>query len=266
MNSKQYIKKIIRYLLGKKPHSVGVFYNYSDIKKDDFWSSEFWKKQQKDALGLIGDWCFLPELSQTFLSVTVLKLNLLSKDKPISVLDYGGGTGYLYYEMNRVGSLLYPENVRWVVVDEENSLELGRQFKRDDEKIEFFLETPESQKFDVIHISSVLQYIDDVYGFLDTLLEKTNARHIILTRISGGADTPDYFTERKVEGGSHPYHILNLKELTKYMKSKGFQPEFRSSWAKEYIQEIDYDKVPKDYQIYCTSHMFFSTTSKNTKH
>lgn len=171
MNSKQYIKKIIRYLLGKKPHSVGVFYNYSDIKKDDFWSSEFWKKQQKDALGLIGDWCFLPELSQTFLSVTVLKLNLLSKDKPISVLDYGGG-----------------------------------------------------------------------------------------------ADTPDYFTERKVEGGSHPYHILNLKELTKYMKSKGFQPEFRSSWAKEYIQEIDYDKVPKDYQIYCTSHMFFSTTSKNTKH
>ena len=251
------IKLVRKYLKPRKPIMRGVYEKYSDISQDQVWDSPQWLEQQRNALSLIGDWSYLPELSQCFLSVTALHLNLVSKDNVIEVLDFGGGTGFLYFEMKRLGSLLYPQNINWTVIDEQNSLELGRQFKNKEDSIKFFSDIPTPHKFDVLHVSGVLQYIDDIEGTLGDLIETTDPSHIILTRLKGGADNPEYFTESMMWDSQVALHIINVKNLTKFLGLYGFKPVFRSSWAKEYIREDHYHEVPIDHQIYCSSHMFF---------
>jgi putative methyltransferase (TIGR04325 family) len=90
-------------------------------------------------------------------------------DEPAYILDFGGGLGMQYFEINH----LIPSRIgRWCVVDKTSVVEHGRT-KFADEKLSFFNSVEaavDHQKPNLILASHTLQYLETPYAALKSLL------------------------------------------------------------------------------------------------
>ena len=255
----QFISKLYRGQLFARPPLRGVYKTANEIPQENQWESEKWLNQQSNSLSESASQSpsFLPHFKRP-LDLTALFLNCLSAENKISVLDFGGASGELYFYLVRGGRLLYGDNVDWTVVDNQATRALGEKAKKETDNINFIEKIIPSKTFDVLHIASVFQYIDDVEALIETLLKEANPKHVLLTRLSGGPDNPDYFTDNYSFGRHTPYHILNLRHLSSVFEKHGFHSVFRASNTEESRTPDFYEDVPLEYQVYYSAHLFFS--------
>jgi putative methyltransferase (TIGR04325 family) len=108
----------------------------------------------------------------------------------LNVLDIGGSLGSAYFQNRALLDRL--ENVRWNIVEQPGQVEVGRREFQDD-RLQFY-ESVEACLADsepnVILLSSVLQYLEDPYELLDTLVA-ISCRWLIIDRTpfwEGSAD------------------------------------------------------------------------------
>ena len=87
----------------------------------------------------------------------------------LNVLDFGGSLGSSYFQSKK-----FPEgiDVKWSVVEQEHFVKIGREFITN-ERLRFYESIEMCIKNslpDVIIFSSVLQYLDKPYEFIETVL------------------------------------------------------------------------------------------------
>jgi putative methyltransferase (TIGR04325 family) len=242
------------------PRLFGVFHDVNMIQNQGQYESKEWLDQQTKALREnIHPWEHLPEMHSPR-ALTALYLNLISRKQQISVLDFGGASGEIYFDLKRGGGLLYPNNVIWTVVDSLPGMQLGENFMIEGDQIDFSTTIPPEKHFDVLHVSTVFQYIPDIVGTVNNLLDSCTPDHIILTRLCAGSN-PDFFTRNYAFGKWEAVHFFNFNEFERQFHKRGFESVLRQKYSEESLSPADFDGVPADFQISSTAHLILTRTS-----
>lgn len=242
------------------PRLFGVVHDAKMLKNEGQYESKEWLDQQTKALRAnVRPWEYLPEMHSPR-ALTALYLNLVSRKQAISVLDFGGASGEIYFDLKRGGGLLYPNNVIWTVVDSLPGMQLGENFKIEGDHIDFSTTIPGDRHFDVLHVSTVFQYIPDIVGTVNNLLDSCTPDHIILTRLCAGSN-PDFFTQNYAFGKWESVHFFNFNEFERQFHERGFESVLRQKYPEESLSPADFHDVPLDYQISSTAHLILARKS-----
>ena len=105
----------------------------------------------------------------------------LENDGKLSILDFGGSLGSSYYQCKDFLSNV--KELRSSIVEQPNFVECGKQYFENDQ-LKFYedIETClEYEKPDVILLSSVIQYLEKPYEFLNKMIE-CGLQYIIVDR------------------------------------------------------------------------------------
>lgn len=238
----------------------GVFSEPPKVDSKGPWETELWIDQQVRSLETYArvEQNFLPAIEHPN-DLTVLILNQLSADKEVSVLDFGGSCGETYFHIARSGALLFADRISWCVVDNATSRALGIQYRTDKDKLEFLDSIPE-REFDVLHVSTVFQYIDDVENLIESLINTTKPKHVILTRLFGRFDNIEYYSKMYEFGKETKIHIINLKKIINIFEDRKYKCYFRSLNKSEKISPQRNKNIPRHMWVENTAHLFFSKT------
>ena len=131
--------------------------------------------------------------NNNILAVLAAINSLKEKNKPINVIDFGGGDGKIYFLLKRC----IAENIKinWYVVETSamvntfKELETANLFFRDD--LSKLLETLD--EVDILHTACAFQYTPDPIGFLKTM-SYSKATYKIFNRQSLNAASQDLWT------------------------------------------------------------------------
>lgn len=137
-------------------------------------------------------------------------------DNKLNIVDFGGSLGSSYYQ-NRY-FLAHLKELRWNIVEQAMFVELGRkEFKN--EHLRFFPDLNECYKSEhpqVILCSSVIQYLERPYDFIDTV-GSLGFTYIIIDRTPFILKGEDKITVQKVPpaiyDASIPCWLLNLDKF-----------------------------------------------------
>jgi len=154
-----------------------------------------------------------------------------SKEKKLSVLDFGGSFGTSYYQ--HLDFIKHIPDLKWSIVEQEKYAEYGRK-NFETEQLKFFKTYEEALKCDfpnVLYLSGVLPYLEKPYELLRNLLT-LKIPYIILDR-NQFTDGPTKLTVQKTTKmtfpTSFPCRIFNRKELMKVFVNYEILREFRGN-------------------------------------
>jgi len=139
----------------------------------------------------------------------------------LNVMDFGGSLGSSYYQNKMFLDSI--KDLNWCIVEQPAFVEEGKNYFSND-RLHFF-NTPEdcfnTFAINVIHLSSVLQYLEDPYKLLDAFLSK-QVKYIIIDRTSF-IDGNDRITIQKVHPAiykaSYPCWFFNKSKFVTYLGS-----------------------------------------------
>lgn len=151
----------------------------------------------------------------------------------LNVLDFGGSLGSTYYQNKKF--LAHFDDVVWSIVEQEHFVNIGKK-SFEDSILKFYLTIEDcikEQSPNVIVLSSVLQYLEDPYHFIESLIRETQANFILIDR------TPFSAEERivvqtvpaSIYKASYPCRIFNLEKFKNQFSEKGYSlvEEFESN-------------------------------------
>jgi putative methyltransferase (TIGR04325 family) len=146
---------------------------------------------------------------------SLLRVALENQGK-LSVLDFGGSLGSSYYQCR--GFLSGITTLRWNVVEQPNFVDCGKQFF-EDESLRFFSNIDSCLAFgkpDVVLLSSVIQYLEKPYEFLERLIEY-EFPYLLFDRTAFVEEGSDRLTIQKVPpeiyAASYPAWFLDSNQF-----------------------------------------------------
>jgi putative methyltransferase (TIGR04325 family) len=145
---------------------------------------------------------------------------MLSGQSRVSILDFGGGPGTGYFVLT--GTI--PEAVDrldYCVVDVSGITVAGRQLFEGKKGPTFQSELPRAARFDIVHASSVVQYIDDWRDLLASLA-RYNARFLSLADMFVG-DFESFVTLQNYYGSKIRHWFLNAREFIAEVERNGYK-------------------------------------------
>jgi putative methyltransferase (TIGR04325 family) len=136
---------IIWLILKKlKPSKIffGVYQTFDQVSDEKPWDKNAWIELQKNKLSDIRTSMrvrerIIPSKNLNgYLSVICMVVNLLSATRKCRVLDFCGGSGFIYYRIKP--HLRNRQNIFWHVVDyNEKLLEIGSDSSLKDDRVKF---------------------------------------------------------------------------------------------------------------------------------
>lgn len=167
------------------------------------------------------------------------------------VLDFGGGTGAAFIHV--VSSLSPDAEVTFDIVEMPVACALGEEIFAGDSRIRFHPALPDVRgDFDIVHVASALQYVDDYGGLLRDLCA-LRAPYFLLANLSA-ADIPTYATAQRVYGDMVvPYWFLNLDEVVNIFSEQSY----RLLWAGSVQRTYDQSNFPPEYRMGQTCNLLF---------
>lgn len=97
----------------------------------------------------------------------------------ISVVDYGGALGSLYFQhidlIDKIGG------VEWNIVEQQKYVEIGKKEFQNSE-LKFHENIDDINQFDIVIFSAVLQYLENPYSALENLL-RSKPDYVIIDRL-----------------------------------------------------------------------------------
>lgn len=166
-----------------------------------------------------------------------------SGDRPVHVLDLGGGMGIGFANVRRC---TFSElDCDYMVVDNEASCERGRQLLKDFSSVTFTSRMPEgSHAVDIAVLSGVLQFVEN-YDELLSNLASFKPSLWLFTFLPAG-DIPTFVSaQRNVPGSILPVWFFNEAELTKKIEALGYRLVFRSALDRVF----DMSNFPSTHQL-----------------
>ncbi|HXQ73873.1 MAG TPA: methyltransferase, TIGR04325 family [Pyrinomonadaceae bacterium] len=148
-------------------------------------------------------------------------------DRPVRVLDFGGGMGIGLANVRRC--MAAGTELEYLIVDNEESCERGRRLLEEFSSVKFMSELPRDvESVDVIVLSSVLQFVEEYEKLLNDLAAFRPA-HWLFTFLPAG-DIPTFASAQlNVPGSVLPVWFFNVDELTEIVEKFGYQLVFKST-------------------------------------
>ena len=191
---------------------------------------------------------------------------LAGNQSSIRIFDFGGGTGFLYFALAKK---MLGKNLQWNVIDNASLCSIGqalyKRFRHEYEKGDtlpalYFYENLtqlQEKSFDVINISTALQYIEEPYDLLEKMLE-FKPRYFFLTRtITTRRDS--FIVAQNILGEKIACRFLNEEKLIRFFQSEGFRLCFENN-AEENLWNQFADNIPMEFRSRSTRNLFFEST------
>jgi len=243
------IKKIIRLIVPPiivelyrrlTPNWEGIYTNLREVPTEgegldgDIWA-EIVERETREAAKEIMTGGTTPALLSGYDSLLPLLVSVVAhKNKKIRILDFGGGAGvdYLYLK----AAVSRTDDIEFHVVESDKNCQRGRLIHGNDLRITFHQSLPERiSAFDIVHMDSVLQYIEDYPLLLKTLCGY-RPEYFLFVRLSAG-NIPTYVAKQiNVPGISCPYRFINIDDLIRVMNECGYALAFKSAGDREHKQ------------------------------
>lgn len=141
----------------------------------------------------------------------------------LNLIDYGGSLGSSYFQNRRF--LQHLAEVRWNIIEQPNFVECGKQYFAD-EQLKFYNsleEVAQAESPTVILLSSVLQYFDDPYAYLQRIID-AGYHTVIFDRtpflLSGESRLMVQKVPPDIYDASYPAWFLNLQQFLAFMSEK----------------------------------------------
>lgn len=151
---------------------------------------------------------------------------------PVRILDFGGGMGIDFiHTVQRSRSL----DVVYSIVESPQICEAARDFWRDEGRLRLLTSIPAGERFDIVHMDSVLQYVEDYPDLLRRLC-CLSSRYVLLVRLSAGSFETYATAQRNVRGLTLAYWFINEQEIVDRMKTNGFALVYADAGVTYYDQ------------------------------
>lgn len=155
---------------------------------------------------------------------------LLAQQKNLSILDFGGGMGAQYLELiSKVPKA--KDDVTYYIVDGKKTLENIPADMKCFSNLSFHESLEDiTQKVDILHIGSTLQYIENWKSLLNFLTEKFEAMYFVFSDLLAG-DVPTFVSHQIFYDKKIPHIILNLEEFIDFFnKNLSFQLFYKTKY------------------------------------
>lgn len=164
----------------------------------------------------------------------------------LNIIDFGGSLGSTYFQ--NINYLKHLNSLRWNVVEQKSFVECGREFFKD-KNLNFYYtinECLKNNKPDAIMLSSVLQYLEKPYDFLEELISY-NFKYILFDRTYFSETEEDRITiqvvPKNIYEASYPCWFFSLKKFlsifqNNYRLISDFEDYVGLKFAKGFIFEI----------------------------
>lgn len=238
----------------------GVFKSFSEAGGDlDAFDSDIWiEKQKKKIKNVFNEY----EKGNTFSRDYPLPLVLamvLAQKKKVSVLDFGGGMGMQYLDvLGKVPNA--KESVEYVILDGNVTIRNVPNFMNQFKKLRYYSDlTQVKRKFDIVHIGSTLQYIEDWRGLLTYLVQKFDPLYFVFSDLMTG-NIPTFVSHQIFYGKRIPHIFLSSRNFLEYVQRYNYKIIFHSKFIHEILgQEKIFPNfgLPKCFQLDRPSHLVF---------
>jgi putative methyltransferase (TIGR04325 family) len=159
----------------------------------------------------------------------------------IRVLDIGGGLGEYFFLLEKIVPSL---TVHWTIVETSAVCELAIRTVPAQTNLVWTDSVDHVEgNFDIVLMSSVIQYVENPYELLNIGIEKSNfliLNRCPLTTSKTGVvciQRPGFFESK----GSYPVHMLSETELISHLRSRG---EILSRWlVPEDVAVVRFKKI-----------------------
>ena len=174
-----------------------------------------------------------------------------SGERPVRILDFGGGMGIGF--ANAIRCLSAKSKLDYLVVDNEASCARGRQLLKDFSSVTFSPELPEeSEPVDLMVLSGVLQFVEN-YDDLLTNLARFKPSLWLFTFLPTG-DIPTFVSaQRNVPGSILPVWFFNAAELVTRIEALGHRLVFRSALDRVF----DMSNFPQTHRLHRQCNLLF---------
>ena len=170
----------------------------------------------------------IPEnVPQYHVLFSILLASLPVVDRPVRVIDFGGGMGISFANLMRC--MNGATSVDYLVIDNGQSCERGRQLFRDFSSVKFMSCVPqEFGSVDVMVLNSVLQFVENYEKLLSNL--STFAPTLWQFTFLPAGDIPTFASAQlNVPGSVLPVWFFNVRELVDKIEALGYRLIFKSA-------------------------------------
>ena len=143
----------------------------------------------------------------------------------INVIDFGGSLGSTYFQNKKFIDHL--SDIRWCIVEQEHFVRIGKQ-NFEDERLKFYSSIDNciiENSINILILSSVIEYLEDPFLFLTTIIPQLKVDYIIIDRTPFTDDTDRITVQtvpNKIYKASYPCHIFNQKKFCTFFSSMGY--------------------------------------------
>lgn len=240
----------------KNPLWEGVYHNFQDVPvTGPGFSGHDWIENSSEKLS---NFKSLASNSSTVPSVIGYTDSLLpviagivqGNKKKVKILDFDGGLGFSFYHVRE--ALGETKNFELYVVDIEEVCTAGEKLFHDEPQIEFHSDVTDilHERFDIVHIGSSLQYIEQRQDQLSVLCQ-FNPEYILMANIPAG-DIRKFATAQNYYGSTIGCWFFNVEELSSTMLQNNYGLIFKSSYfTKLYGVEQPYplENFKEEYRV-----------------
>lgn len=181
-----------------------------------------------------------------------------SQNNSCRVLDFGGGMGTTFIES--LYSLPECENLSFDIVEGEQNCIKGREIFKDDKRVSFIERLPAKKKFDIIHISSSLQYIEDWKSLLHEMCERYDAEYFVFNDLPANNIKNTYATIQNYYDSKISYWFFKLEDIVNFVESENYKLIFQSDFYGTYLGipgPVPQENFPDEYQIKHSKNLIF---------
>jgi len=154
---------------------------------------------------------------------------------PIRVLDFGGGPGVGYAQVQ--ASLCAPHQIEYHVVELASVCEDGRRLFGHDPQIQFHASIPSRlSSVDIVHAAGSLEAIEDWQGLLRALC-RLDPRWVLLTGVCCGDFETFASALMLIKGSAIPMWLLNGRAIVDVMAECGYALQLRTLLERVHVQD-----------------------------
>ena len=166
-----------------------------------------------------------------------LQMAAIENENRLNVLDFGGSLGTTYFQNKELLASLH--QINWNIVEQSNFVKLGKE-KIEDDCLKFYYNVEqcfENNLPNVILLSSVLQYLDKPYEWIEKFI-KIGVPYIIIDRTAFNNSDNDILTIQNVPEeiykASYPSWFFAEKNIKKlFTRDYSIVAEFESPFEKK---------------------------------
>tara|TARA_B110000003_G_C16520575_1_gene484857 strand:- start:215 stop:1027 length:813 start_codon:yes stop_codon:yes gene_type:complete len=206
----------LKFFNSNKYGFSGPYALSSNVDCDDIWTSNYWIKLSKSKLANSSK---KSPNGRTNSQILITLINDISINRVCEILDWGGGTGDAYFNIQHF--ITNKQNVVWNVVDNALLSKLGQEYAKNKNLKIFFSENIlKEKKIDIFYCNTSFQYIDDYKILFDQLTIKP--KFVVLTRLLV-ARKEKVVMKQKVNGLNTICIFHDLSILRNFFKIQGYE-------------------------------------------